>query len=106
MKLKNDKTLKIALTAVFACIVFVLSYFGSCVRIGTVSIALTMIPLCVFTIFHDFFLAAATEKGQTLGYFVLAVIIGINFVFEFLTTVVITPLLAKPLLALKKRMEQ
>ena len=195
MKLKNDKTLKIALTAVFACIVFVLSYFGSFVRIGTVSIALTMIPivlggiyigpwagaflgtifgltvyftdataallitenwfytflgcvvraalagwipalvykfiakkseiigaivasvlspiintgifsLCVFTIFHDFFLAAATEKGQTLGYFVLAVIIGINFVFEFLTTVVITPLLAKPLLALKKRMEQ
>ena len=195
MKLKNDKTLKIALTAVFACIVFVLSYFGSFVRIGTVSIALTMIPivlggiyigpwagaflgtifgltvyftdataallitenwfytflgcvvraalagwipalvykfiakkseiigaivasvlapiintgifsLCVFTIFHDFFLAAATEKGQTLGYFVLAVIIGINFVFEYLTTVVITPLLAKPLLALKKRMEQ
>ena len=45
MKLKNDKTLKIALTAVFACIVFVLSSFGSFVRIGTVSIALTMIPI-------------------------------------------------------------
>lgn len=39
MKLKNDKTLNIALTAVFACIVFVLSYLGSFVHIGAISFA-------------------------------------------------------------------
>ena len=196
MKLKNDKTLNIALTAVFACIVFVLSYLGSFVHIGAISFALTLIPivlggiyigpwagaflgavfgltvlctdvtalallsinwfyaflgcvvrgviagwlpafvfkiaakksetvgavvasvlapiintgifsLCVFTIFEPYF----TDLGQTLGYldlghFVLVGLIGLNFVFEFLTTVVITPVLAKPLLALKKRMER
>ena len=195
MKLKNDKTLKIALTAVFACIVFVLSYFGSFVRIGTVSIALTMIPIvlggiyigpwagaflgtifgltvyftdataapliaenwfytflgcvvraalagwipallykliarknemlgtivasvvgpivntvvflfCMIVLFGDFWSPKAAADGKSLLMWWITAIGVFNFLVEFLTTVVITPILAQPLLALKKLMEQ
>lgn len=92
MKLKKDKTLKIALTAVFACIVFVLSYFGSFVRIGTVSIALTMIPIVLGGIYIGPWAGAflGTIFGLTV-YFTdatAALLITENWFYTFLGCVV------------------
>ncbi len=92
MKLKNDKTLNIALTAVFACIVFVLSYLGSFVHIGAISFALTLIPIVLGGIYIGPW--AGAFLGAVFGLTVLftdvtaLALLSINWFYAFLGCVV------------------
>ena len=61
---------------------------------------------CMIVLFGDFWSPTAAADGKSLLMWWITAIGVFNFLVEFLTTVVITPILAQPLLALKKRMEQ
>ena len=197
MRSKYSKNLNIALTALFAAIVFVLSLVGGMIKIGAFSITIVLIPiiiggiyigpaagallgfifgltvfltdadaaylmtvnrfytfvgcvvratlagwipallyrliykkskkpfaasivasvtgpivntglfaLCLVTMFGGQYEADASAAGQSVVLYVLLGMLTVNFLIEFISTVVLCPAISVPLLKLKERMEK
>lgn len=65
-----------------------------------------LFALCLVTMFGGLYEADASAAGQSVVLYVLLGMLTVNFLIEFISTVVLCPAISVPLLKLKERMEK